>query len=106
MAAVNPGSHRGWGISVIFGETENLGSSILAGHHTKLLAGVGLAEHWTGSLLSLKLQEREEVCGFLCILNPLKKLNKKGKKNTFCNICNGIIWLLNVISAIVIADVY
>lgn len=49
-----PGT-QGWGTSVIFGETENLGSSILAGHHTKLLVRVGLAEHWTGSLLSLKL---------------------------------------------------
>lgn len=35
-----------------------------------------------------------------------KKVKQKRKKNTFCNICNGIIWLLNVISAIVIADVY
>lgn len=54
MAAGSPGSHRG-GNSCNLQGTENLGSSALAGHHTKLLVGVGLAEHWTGSLLSLKL---------------------------------------------------
>jgi len=40
---------------VIVGETENLGSRVLARHQTEFLAGVKLAEHGAGSLRSLKL---------------------------------------------------